>query len=82
MQAWMKAAFAPALDGKDFRVLVSALAQLATAAPPGFANWTSIARDGSQAAAVEDDDAVKAACRGCHAQYLDRYKREMHDKRL
>ncbi len=82
LQAWMTASFGPPLDVHDFRVLVPALAALASIAPPGYPNWASIARDGAGAAAIEDDGAVKAACRGCHAQYLDRYKKEMRDKKI
>ena len=56
--------------------LVSMLEALAEVAPAGYPNWSSIARDGADAARVEDLDAVKSACRSCHAQYEDRYRRE------
>ncbi len=79
----MKSSFARELDAKDFRALGPALMELAPMAPPGgYGNWGSIARDGAEAAAVEDAEAVKASCRGCHAQYLERYKKELHDKKL
>ena len=82
MQLWMRGAFARGLDAKDFRSLRSALSLLSRMAPPGYGSWASIARDGSEAAAVEDADAVTASCRGCHDQYAGRYKKEMQGKKL
>jgi len=70
------------LGAHDFAALGSALQKIATFAPPGYKNWASIARDGADAAHVEDADAVKASCRGCHSQYRERYKREMRDRPL
>jgi hypothetical protein len=55
---------------------VSSFVALADIAPPGYTNWASIARDGADAARAEDLDAVKSACRSCHAQYEDRYRRD------
>jgi len=49
-------------------------------APDGYTNWASIARDGSSAGRVQNLDGVRAACRGCHNQYKDKYKREMRGK--
>jgi hypothetical protein len=82
MQAWMKEAFAAPLDAHDSRSLVTALQRAAGEAPPGYTHWASIARDGADAARVDDLDAVKAACRGCHAQYRDRYAKELGDKKI
>jgi hypothetical protein len=76
----MKANTAAALSAEDFGALVTAFDKIVDFAPPGFAHWQSIARDGADAARVEQLDAVKAACRGCHNQYKDRYKREMRDR--
>ncbi|MGA2449165.1 MAG: hypothetical protein ABTD50_10845 [Polyangiaceae bacterium] len=56
--------------------LVSSFEALAGVAPAGYPNWVSIAQDGAEAARVQDLDAVKAACRSCHAQYEERYRRE------
>jgi hypothetical protein len=78
----MKANTAAALAAHDFAALTSALGTLAGFAPPGYPNWASIARDGADGARVEDLDAVKASCRGCHAQYKERYKREMRGRTL
>jgi hypothetical protein len=76
----MKANTAPALSAQDFGALVIAFNKIAGFAPPTYANWQSIARDGADAARVEQLDAVKAACRGCHNQYKDRYKKELRDR--
>jgi hypothetical protein len=82
MHAWMKANVDVAIRVRDCRALTLSLERLAALAPPGYANWASIASDGADAARVEDVDAVKASCRGCHAQYADRYKKELHDRKI
>jgi hypothetical protein len=76
----MKANTAPALSTRDFAALAAAFDQLAAFAPPGFPNWRSMAKDGADAARIENFDAVKGACRGCHNQYKERYKKEMRDR--
>jgi hypothetical protein len=78
----MKAHAGPAMSARDFPALVAALEEVARFAPPGFTHWASIARDGADAARVEDVDATRAACRGCHNQYKSRYKQEMRDRSL
>ncbi|MBV9947577.1 MAG: hypothetical protein JOZ69_12055 [Myxococcales bacterium] len=80
--SWMKANLAPAIAASDFAGLEASLRKLAGFAPPGYPSWASIARDGADAARVQNLDAVKAACRGCHNQYRDRYKAELRDRAL
>jgi hypothetical protein len=76
----MKANAAAAINARDFGRLDSALDRTADFAPPGYPNWASIAKDGASAARIQDLEAVRAACRGCHTQYRDRYKRELRDR--
>jgi len=78
----MKANTAAAMTAQDLDALAVALAQVAGFAPPGYANWASIARDGANAARAQSLDGVKASCRGCHRQYKDRYKKEMRDRTI
>ncbi len=80
LYAWMKANTSAAMSAQDFDALAVALGKVVTFAPAGYGNWASIARDGANAARVQNLDAVKAACRGCHNQYKDKYKREMRDR--
>jgi hypothetical protein len=82
LAAWMKANAAPAIVGQDFDALAVVLAKIAGFAPADYPNWASIADDGSHAAQVQSLDAVKAACRSCHTQYRERYKRERRDRAL
>lgn len=82
LREWMKANMAPAIVGSDFDGLRAALIEVETFAPTGYPNWVSIARDGADAARVQDLGAVKASCRSCHAQYRDRYRHELRDRRL
>jgi hypothetical protein len=78
----MKSNTSPAMSAQDFDALQAALEKVATFAPPGagYPNWVSISRDGADAARVQNLDAVKAACRGCHNQYKAKYKQEMRDR--
>ena len=78
----MKANTAAAMSAQDFDGLATALDKIATFAPPGYANWSSISKDGANAARAQNLDAVKAACRGCHNQYKDKYKKEMRARPL
>jgi len=80
--SWMKANAAPALNARDFGALAAALDTVVRFSVPNYPNWGSIARDGASAARIENLDAVKAACRGCHTQYRGRYKNEMRDRTL
>jgi hypothetical protein len=80
LKAWMKANAAAAVNAHDFEGLAIALEKIAGFGPPGYPFWTSIARDGADAARAQDIDAVRGSCRGCHSQYRDRYKRELRDR--
>jgi hypothetical protein len=80
LRDWMKANAGPAMMAQDFDGLAEALDWVATVAPAGYPNWASIARDGASAAQVLDLEAVRAACRSCHTQYKEQYKRELHER--
>jgi hypothetical protein len=82
LNAWMKANMSPAVLSSDFDALAVAFEKAATFAPAAYQNWSSIAKDGADAARAQSLDGVKGACRGCHAQYRDRYKKEMRDRPL
>jgi hypothetical protein len=80
LNAWMKQNASPASIAEDFDGLGSSFDKIATFAPAGYPNWVSIAHDGADAARAQSLDGAKAACRGCHSQYKDKYKREMRDR--
>jgi hypothetical protein len=77
MRTWMKTTLAAALTAGDLGAVATGLDRLATWAPEGYPNWASIARDGADAARAQAGEAVRAACRGCHGQYRERFKREL-----
>src|SRR5580692_11243993 len=77
LKTWMKANMAAGVNHGDFQGLAVALEKVATLAPSGYPFWASISRDGADAARSQDIDAVRGACRGCHSQYRDQYKREL-----
>ena len=61
--------------------LEEVFAQIANMAPDaGFPHWASISRDGARAARAGQYDAAKAACRACHDQYKDKYKRDLRTR--
>ncbi len=82
LKAWMRAHTAVAVNAHDFQGLAGALEKVAGFAPPGYPHWTSIARDGADAARAQDIEAVRGACRGCHSQYRDNYKRDLRARPL
>lgn len=76
MLRFMKGDVALAFAGKKSADLLAALDTLQKNAPAGYANWSSISKDGAAAVKAGDWTAAKAACRGCHNQYKDKYVAE------
>jgi hypothetical protein len=82
LQHWMKQNMKPPMKAKDWQGMADSLERAALLAPAdyaktGYVNWVSIAKDGANAARAAELDAVKAACRGCHQQYKNKYRAEM-----
>jgi hypothetical protein len=79
LQRWMKENAAAMLDFGEVTTIAEDFDQIALFAPPRFGRpsrfpyWASISRDGADAARNGDLNAAKAACRGCHTQYLATY---------
>jgi hypothetical protein len=81
LQGWMKANMSAAMSAKDFAALESALTKTAARSPgSAYPNWVSISKDGAEAARIQNMDAVKASCRGCHDQYKAKYKAEIRTR--
>lgn len=80
LQGWMKANLKPALGRGDGERLAVAFSQLVELAPSDYADWASIARRASAAAARGDLDEVRVACKTCHAQYKERYRADSRDR--
>jgi len=80
MQAWMKANMAPAAANGDADALAKALDYVSSHAPPGFTDWSKIAKSGADAAKKKDVDGAKKSCKTCHDQYKAKYKEEMRDR--
>ena len=80
MQAWMKSTMAGASSSGDGDKLAKALTYSATRAPPGYDEWTAIARAGATKARSGDIDGAKDSCKQCHDKYKDNYKATMRDR--
>jgi len=80
LQGWMKKNMTPPMEAKDYQGIADSLTKAASFAPAGYTNWASIAKDGANAARAADLNAVKAACRGCHDQYKNKYRTEMRTR--
>ncbi len=78
----MKTHATPPTMTNDLPALAAALDEMAAFAPPGYANWASISKDGAAAARSGDLGAAKAACRSCHDQYKQKYKSEMRARKI
>jgi len=76
LQGWMKATLKPYLTANDTARLAAALDQLADKAPPGFDGWRESAADAAKAARAGDTAAVKAACKHCHDQHREHFRKE------
>ena len=85
LQAWMKQIW-PHMKSNDYEGTAELLERCAKLAPPNaktaYPNWVSISLDGANAARAADMEAVKAACRGCHEQYKDKYRAELRSRPL
>jgi hypothetical protein len=74
---WMKPNMGAPLAGQDFGTLKTSLDLVAAKPPPGdYANWATISKAGSAAAAKQDLAGVKASCKQCHDAYKESYKKE------
>ena len=80
VQAWMKANMASAVASDDGPALAKQFDYVAAHAPPGFANWRSIAQGGAAKARAGDLPGAKTACKACHDQYKAKYKAELRDR--
>jgi hypothetical protein len=88
MQAWMKKNATAMLGFGDISAIADVFDRMARLAPDDvtpdgqrvYANWRSISEDGAAAARAGDVPAAKAACRGCHVQYLKRYQSDLRGK--
>ncbi len=73
---WMKSNMGTSLAGQDFPTLQKNFDFLATKQPAGYADWSKFAKAGSAAASKQDLVAVKAACKGCHDAYKEKYRKD------
>jgi hypothetical protein len=80
LQHWMKENTAAAMASNDLPSVATALDKVVKFAPAGYTNWSSIAKDGADAARAGKLDAVKNACRTCHDQYKNKYKSELRTR--
>jgi hypothetical protein len=74
---WMKPNMGAPLAGQDFATLQKSLDLVASKPPSSdYPQWSTIAKDGSAAAAKQDLAAVKKACKQCHDSYKEKYRKE------
>ncbi len=80
MQGWMKRVMAPASAASDADGLAKAMAYVADHPPPGFTEWTGLAKTAGAKAKAGDVDGAKASCKACHDLYKNKYKATMRDR--
>jgi len=87
LQKWMRQNMAPSNASGDMAALATDFDKVAKIAPdPKWngadpkANWDAIAKAGQAAAKANDAAAVKAACKGCHDGFKDKYKAQFRTK--
>ena len=74
LQKWMRANMGAALAAGDLPTLAKSLDKTAALSPDPSWTWTAIAKAGADAARKGDTAGAKAACKGCHDAYKDKYK--------
>lgn len=80
MQRWMKSVMANASSSEDGEQLAKALGYVASHAPPGYGDWTTIANAGVAKAKAGDVDGAKVSCKKCHDAYKENYQATMRDR--
>lgn len=87
LQKWMRQNMAPAMASGDMAALGVAFDKAAKLSPdPKWngadpkANWDAMSKAGTAATKANDAAAVKAACKGCHDVYKDKYKQQYRTK--
>ena len=81
LQKWMRQNMAPALAAGDNAGLAAALDKVAATSPDAsWATWSTLAKQGSDAAKKGDLASAKAACKSCHDAYKDKYKAQYRTK--
>lgn len=82
LQGWMKATFAAAAARGDVEGLAKGFDFLAANPPPGYSEWTRIAKEGAAFARKKDLEGAKLSCQSCHGKYKSKYKEELRDRPL
>ncbi|MEO8800394.1 MAG: hypothetical protein ABI551_21055 [Polyangiaceae bacterium] len=81
LQKWMKQNMAPDLAAGDNAGLAAALDKVAATNPdPSWTTWSTIAKQGADAARKGDVAGAKASCKGCHDGYKAKYKAQYRMK--
>ncbi len=87
LQKWMRQNMASAMSSGDMTALGAAFDKVSKISPDpkwngadAKANWDAIAKAGQAAAKANDAAGVKAACKGCHDGFKDKYKAQFRTK--
>jgi hypothetical protein len=81
LQKWMRANMGAAQAAGDMAALGKALDHAATLSPDAtWTTWVQFAKQGSAAAAANDMNGAKAACKSCHDAYKDKYKAQFRTR--
>ncbi len=75
MQAFMRASVATPLASNDGAALAAGLERAGRLAPEAtWASWATFASDGAAAARRGDVAGARAACKGCHDAWREKYR--------
>ncbi len=81
LQKWMRQNMAPALAAGDNAGLAAALDKVAKTSPDSsWSSWSTISKQGSDAAKKGDLAGAKASCKDCHDAYKAKYKAQYRTK--
>jgi cytochrome c553 len=75
LQAYMRVNVATPLASNNVEALATGLDRVRRFAPdPTWTSWASFAAEGAAAARARDVPRARAACKGCHEAWRDKYR--------
>jgi hypothetical protein len=79
---WMKPNVGVPMAGQDYATVQQSLTLVASKPPPSgdYGQWATIATNGANAAAKQDNAGTKASCKQCHDLYKQKYIADFPDR--
>jgi hypothetical protein len=77
---WMKSNVGGPMASGDLATVAKSMDFIAGKGPAAYDKWDTLAKQGAEAARKGDTKALKAACKGCHEAYKQKYRAENKER--